>query len=319
MLVRILITVALLYCVAFASQASIAEEPFSGANNFSVIVTGNANFGSGVHIHGGLYVGGDLTYSGSNTSTGSDLASGSTGLVVEGSVTTSSTLDLMNTSYYVGGSNSATLQNAGSELTANPELSADTIQTALDETSAELAGLADTAGTTLDDTDFNQIMFYLVADELNVITLDETWFLSMNSTLLFENFTEDTYVVINVDLSSDLDFYAKVAGLSEYAYSNIIWNFVGEGTLNVYGDTFKGTILASQATVNWYANDIDGQLITSTLNWLSTSQSHYYTPWSPKTTTSVPTPAMAWLFILGLLAILMIRSHPRQGLIVGQH
>jgi len=42
-------------------------------SKFSIVVNGDANLGSGVHVHDGAYIGGDLTYRGANGSYGSDM------------------------------------------------------------------------------------------------------------------------------------------------------------------------------------------------------------------------------------------------------
>ncbi len=316
-LTRSLVIIATLL-LSVPAWAGVAVEPFEGISNYSLIVTDDANLGSGVHIHGGLYVGGDLTYSGANTSVGSDISDDSTGLVVAGDINATQQLDLMGTNYYIGGSSSVALNNAGDEVTSNP-VSSDDIQSLI-ETSQALSELED-SGVTVNASDINGITFTLTEGELNVINLDAStasYLSTQNAALIFSGFTSDTYLLINYDLSTDLTFVAKILGLSEEYYSNIIWNFVGSATLTVANSvsTFKGSILAPDSSVIWQANDIDGQLIAKNLTWLNTSQSHYYTPWSPKTptdpqSTPIPVPPVLWLFAIGLFGMMHIRRKSR--------
>lgn len=264
---------------------SLLSIGFANANpvydNFGVVVNGDANLGQGVHVHGGAYIGGDLTVSGWNSSFGSNLERGDTSLVVNGNSIGGKRLDLMGKSHYIGGSNSNHLQNIGNELQESglPGQFFDFYS----RNSLLLSGMEDTS-VNVDDRDSNNIRVNLVPEQLNVINFNEynaSFLSNQNSNLLFNNFTENTYVVINYDLSSDLIFKSKNQNLQESLFDNIIWNFYGGGDLVIDSSvsTFKGSILATDSFVDWRANDIDGQLVAGELSWGNTSQSHLYSPW----------------------------------------
>lgn len=238
-------------------------------DDFGLVVNGNANLGQGVHVHGGAYIGGNLTVSGWNSSFGSDLERGDTSLIVNGNSDGGKRLDLMGKSHYIDGSNSNHLQNVGDELHINelPENFFDFYS----RNSLLLSKLEDTS-VNVDDRDNNNIRVSLVPEQLNIINFnkDNASFLSnQNSNILFNNFTENTYVVINYDLSSDLVLKSKNQNLQESLFDNIIWNFYGGGDLLVDSSvsTFKGSILATDSLVDWRANDIDGQLVAGELVW----------------------------------------------------
>lgn len=267
-------------------------EPFAGASNFSLIVAENAYLGDGVHVHGGGYIGGNLTVKGSNGGFGQALPAGSTALVVGGSVSSTNAntqqIALFNKSYYVGTTiDKITWQNPGTKLASNPlELNASEIGAALISKSAELAALT-AVGVTVNAADFNNIVFTLTSGITNVLNLNASTasFLSHgNANISIQNLTEGTKLIINYDLGgSDLVFKAKNQSLGSSFFDDVIWNFVGDSkvTFNDTVSTFKGTILAANSHIDWKANDIDGQLIAKSLDWKKTSQSHYYTPWSP--------------------------------------
>src|SRR5690606_31716432 len=189
------IAVALL---APASRADLLSAPFAGISNFSLVVAGNATFGSGVHAHGGGYIGGNMTIGGSNGGFGQDLPAGSLGLYVGGNIVSSSAsskqIALFNKDYYVGGSISgAHLQNPGSKLGSNPFPGAPGSISAALGAKAGLLGSAPAFGATINVSDFNAIKFKLTAGALNVINLDhdfEQYFSQSNRNIQFSNFTE---------------------------------------------------------------------------------------------------------------------------------
>lgn len=289
--------------VEACAAGALLDAPFSGASNYSLIVSGDANLGSGVHVHGGAYIGGDVTLSGSNTSVGSDIPLTRLGLYVGGDVLSSQSIDLLGHDYYIAGSNAATLNNPGTALTVDPlgGQSVAIIAQALDSKSAQLAALSDT-GVAVDASDFNQIRIDLTAGVLNVIDWNSAnagFLQNGNAGLVFNNFTDDTLVVINYDLGAGLELRAKVLNLATSLYDNLIWNFVGTADLLVANSvaTFKGTLIASDSHVTWQANDIDGQLIAENLSWLQTSQSHYFQPWQEVPNMPVSAPGALVLLV----------------------
>jgi len=304
-----------LFLAPAAATAGLFTEPFAGASDFSLLVTGDANLGSGVHVHGGGYVGGNLSVTGSNTSVGSDLPASGLGVFVGGNVYGNQQLALMTRDYYVGGNLDATLQNPGSQL-ASPPFDAAAVAGQVDAKSAELAALGDT-GVVVDSSDTNRIGINLNPGRLNVINWDDISapFLSNgNANLIFNGFTDDTFLVINYDLGAGgLDFAAKNQGLDQSVYDNLIWNFVGDSGLLVGNtvSTFKGSLLATDSHLDWQANDIDGQLIAESLTWSSnTSQSHLYTPWQADAGAEIPAPGNLLLVLLGSVGLLATRRSP---------
>ena len=270
-------TMAFLGFVSCHASAEILSK-----DNFSIVVGDDANLGAGVHVHGGLYTGGDLYYKGANGSYGSRLDQGDLGLYVNGSVMTNQRLDLMGKDYYVNGTFNAKVQNPGQQR----EYGADNGGTLFNEFSSlsdKMSKMSD-RGVTVDSRDFNRIEFNLTPDTLNVINLDQlsaSYLTQRNANLMFSNFTENTFLVINYTYQDAMRLKAKNQNMPSYAYDNIVWNFIGDGHLTVDQSvsTFKGSILATDSHVEWKANDIDGQLITESLTWIRSSQSHYYSPW----------------------------------------
>ncbi|MDN4501667.1 choice-of-anchor A family protein [Alteromonadaceae bacterium BrNp21-10] len=301
--------------LGFISQsvAGILTEASTGMSNYSLLVTGDANLGNGVHIHGGAYIGGDLTLTGGNTSVGSDLVNADLGLYIGGSALSNQRIDLMSNNYYIGGSNNAILQNAGTELSIAPALplSPAAMAAVLLAKSNELYGMGD-YGVAVDASDFNRVQIDLTAGAMNVVHWDSSnaAFLSAYANLQFNNFTDDTFLIINYDLTTALDFRAKNEFIPSLAYGNVIWNFVGGENLNITNSvsTFKGSILATDSSVDWNANDIDGQLVAKSLTWNNTSQSHHYIPWTPAEKKDIPEPASIAIFSLGLLGLLANRK-----------
>ena len=293
-------------------------EPFAGASNFSMIVAGDANLGSGVHVHGGGYIGGNLSLDGSNGGFGQALPADSLGLFVGGNLVSngggSPQIALFNQDYYIGGSTDGFfLQNPGMHVNIDP-FAGLPIATVLNRKSAELAAQSAT-GATIDASDSNHIRISVTPGITNVLHLnrENAGFLSnQNSNINFLNMTDDTQVIINVDTGSGLTFRAKNQNLAASMFDNVIWNFTGHGDLTFANSvsTFKGSILAPDRLVNWQANDIDGQLLVGDLNWRQTSQSHYYQPWSPGTPPLqfIPEPSSWMLLGLGLaLSLLVLR------------
>lgn len=268
--------------LGFSLFAHTANAELLSKDNFSIIVGGDANLGSGVHVHGGLYTGGDLRYIGANGSYGSRLDSGDLGLYVNGSIIANQRLDLMGKDYYVNGTFTGPTQNVGSKRDAAAENGA-TLFNEFQSISSAMSKMADT-GVTVDSRDFNRIQFNLVPDTLNVINLDQmsaSYLSQNNANLMFSNFTENTFLVVNYTYQDAMRFKAKNQNMPHYAYDNIVWNFIGDGELIVDQSvsTFKGSILAMDSHVDWEANDHDGQLVAQSLLWERTSQSHYYSPW----------------------------------------
>lgn len=289
---RILFAAIAVSAFASASRAELLSAPFDGISNFSLVVVGDANLGSGVHVHGGGYIGGNLTVGGSNGGFGQDLPAGSLGLFVGGNINSSSAgskqIALFNKDYYVGGSISgAHFQNPGAALGANP-LAPNTpvsISASLGA-KAGLLGAATSFGATIDVSDFNAIKFNLTAGAFNVINLDssfETYFSQSNRNVQFSNFTEGTKVLINYTGDGELSFAAKNQNVGSSLFDDVIWNFMGDSKITFENSvsTFKGTIFAPDSEIVWNANDIDGQLVAGSLKWANTSQSHFFTPWTP--------------------------------------
>lgn len=308
--------ISLSLAIAMPASAGVITEPFAGANNFSLIVAGDADLGWGVHVHGGGYIGGNLSIQGSNGGFGNALPPEySLGMYVGGNITSPGSgtrqIALFNNDYYVGGSNSgAHFQNPGSQLTTDPlaPQTQGSIAGALSAKSSEMAALSET-GATVDASDSNNIKINLTADELNVLNLNSSnaSFLSnQNSNILFNNFTETTQLIINYAMDGALDFRAKNQNLGSSLFDNVVWNFVGGNDLTFANSvsTFKGSIFAADSHVEWNANDIDGQLIANSLQWSNTSQSHYYVPWGEyEEPSNVPEPSMFGLLMLSLLGL----------------
>ncbi|QJR81931.1 choice-of-anchor A family protein [Alteromonas pelagimontana] len=293
--------------LAGQATAGIISAPFAGASDYSIVVSGNADLGSGVHVHGGAYIGGDLTLNGGNMSVGSD---SHTGLYVGGSILSNQRIDLMNNDYRIRGTNAAYFQNAGS-LLKNSTMDSVDVASAIQAKADALADLEDT-GVTVHDSDWNQIKIDLVADTLNVMNWDATnasFLTSQNANLMFNNFTDDTFLVINYTMEDDFTFAAKNQNLPASTYANVLWNFIGDDQLTIANSvsTFKGSILAANSNVNWQANDIDGQLLAAGLTWKNTSQSHYYIPWQDETDVEVAEPTVLMMFILTMGALVARR------------
>jgi len=290
------------------SFAGLMSAPFADASDYSIIVSGNANLGRGVHIHGGAYIYGDLTLSGDNMSVGSD---SNTGLFVGGSILSNHRIDLMSNDYRVVGINAGYFQNAGTELTYSPVENVD-VAAALRAKSSQLGALTDN-GATVNDTDWNQVRVNLTADTLNVLNWDSSnasFLGSGNTNLLFDNFTDDTFVVINYTFEDAFTFAAKNQNLQSSMYDNVIWNFIGDSEVTVGNtvSTFKGSILAAQSNIDWQANDIDGQLLSGGLTWQNTSQSHYFVPWQDEPEVEVSEPTLLFLFPLMAVGFLRRRA-----------
>lgn len=268
-------------CLCFILGSFAVEASLLKNENFSIIVKENANLGSGVHVHGGAYIGGDLSYTGANGSYGSRLNNGEIGLYVNGKVEASQRLDLMGKNYYSGTRINAPLQNPGEEVEI--AVNNDSFFDLIKDKSAGMANLLDT-GVDINSRDINRIEFNLIPDQFNVVNLNAlnaSYLTTQNANLMFSNFTENTFLVINYTLQDTMRFKAKNQNMPSYAYDNIVWNFVGDSSLMIENSvsTFKGTILAVDSDVEWKANDIDGQLVAKSLDWSNTSQSHFYTPW----------------------------------------
>jgi choice-of-anchor A domain-containing protein len=325
-----LIIAASVMASSLASSLAFAgpfTEPFAGANQFSLIVAGDANLGNGVHVHGAGYIGGNLTVKGSNGGFGQALPAGSLGLVVGNNVSASGNrqIAMFNKSYHVGGTiNNVTLQNPGTQVMANPlaPLNAMAIGTALSNKSAELASQAST-GASVNASDFNNIMISLTAGITNVLNLNASnasFLGNQNSNINFLNFTAGTKLIVNYDLGgSDFVFKAKNQNLATSVFDDVIWNFVGTNKVTFANSvsTFKGTIFAANSLVDWKANDIDGQLVAKSLVWNQTSQSHYYTPWSqwepePEAVVETPEPELMLLLLSGLIGLGLARKTARR-------
>lgn len=247
-----------------------------------MVVRDNANLGSGVRVNGGGFFGGELSYQGANGSFGGELSAGETSLYANGGINANQRIDLMGKDYYIEGGSPVPLQNAGNEAAAADN--GDTFFNAFDSASDNMASLDDN-GVTVDSSDHNQVRFNLTPGQLNVINLDKNnaaFLSSQNANVMFNNFTEDTFLVVNYTLDGDMNYRAKNQNLPQYAYDNIVWNFVGNSTLKIDQSvsTFKGSIFATNSHIEWYANDLDGQLVSDSVIWSQTRQVNYYDPWS---------------------------------------
>lgn len=262
--------------------ASPAMAEILHPGQFSMVVRDNANLGSGVRVNGGGFFGGELSYQGANGSFGGGLSAGETSLYANGGINANQRIDLMGKDYYIEGGSPVPLQNAGNGATAAEN--GDTFFNAFDSASDNMAGLDDN-GVTVDSSDYNQVRFNLTPGQLNVINLDKNnaaFLSSQNANVMFNNFTEDTFLVVNYTLDGDMNYRAKNQNLPQYAYDNIVWNFVGNSTLTIDQSvsTFKGSIFATNSHIEWYANDLDGQLVSDSVSWSQTRQVNYYDPWS---------------------------------------
>lgn len=298
-------------------------EPFAGANNFSLIVAGDANLGSGVRVQGGGLIGGNVSMNGSNSAFGQQLPAGSLGLYVGGNLSGNSgnkQVAMFNTDYYVEGTiGNIRFQNPGSNVGADP-FAFLSIGSALSAKSSELA--AQTAvGATINAADLNNVKISVTPGMTNVLNLNSSnaAFLSnQNSNIQFLNMTSDTKLIINYALGSGLIFKAKNQSLSSALFGNVIWNFTGGANLTFANSvsSFKGNILAAESYVDWQANNLDGQLLAGSLKWAHTSQNNYNQPWSPwvdekPPVSEVPEPSSWILLGVGLLLVWVSRS--RQG------
>ncbi|WP_017445183.1 collagen-binding domain-containing protein [Gayadomonas joobiniege] len=310
-------------CFSFSAQAALVLSP----ENFSLVVNNNASLKNGVHVHGGAYVGGDLI-SGDNASYGQDRASTGPVLYVDGSFTLgrnskNNGAELFNQDYYIG--DATGFKAKGSSQAVAAAQNHTNFYDLFVSQSQQWANLTD-YGVTIDTTTKNnEPTFKLTSGALNVINLNDingSFLQNNNANLLFQGMTDDTYVVINYNLNSDLTINAKNNSFQSSQFENVIWNFVGgyDLTFNPNVSTWEGSIYATDAKVNWLANDIDGQLVADSLSWNKTSQSHFYVPdWEnftatvagPSTSTHpvpVPEPSMFVLLSLALIGMYFIQS-----------
>lgn len=310
-----------------AMATAITDTPFPSARNFSMIVTGTASLGSGQHVHGAAYVGANLSLTGSNMEVSMDNKPTPAGLVVGGNVqvgASGSQIAMHNTGYFVGGTAPGVTFRNGTRLSSNPVESLASISQGLSDKSAQLKNLTST-GVVIDKTNANNVKINLQAGAVNVLSLNSSngsFLADQNGNLTFNNFTAGTKVVINYDLSSNLNFRTKIQDMGQAYYDDIIWNFIGKATLNVANSvsTFQGSIFAPDASITWSANDLNGQLVANNLNWRNTSEIHFYQPWTASSSgggtgggTPVPAPGVL-LLMLPELVFLARLSRANSGL-----
>ena len=253
-----LLSLAVLGCVTAVAQSVDLSQ-------YSLILSGNATIDGGDHTYLGAIIGGNLTLGGDTDFTRST----NTGITFVGGTVTSNgnQIGLFTQPYYfANASGSLNLQNPGASYSSAP-FDPSNIFTTLASDSTTYAGLSNNASYAISGSTMN----ITSAASNGVLNLSlnssalSSFFSGNNLAINFSGATGSQLIINVAGSGSAFSFNAQTLGIGKAA--NILWNFTNIPTLTIgnSASTFNGTILATGSTINWQANDLNGQLIASNL------------------------------------------------------
>lgn len=262
---------------AGAATTLAQDIPFPGAPNYSLVVEENLTIDGSLHIHGAAFVGTDVTSNVDHVEVAMDLdqSNGTHVLHVGNNIkgNGSTQVNIRGNDYWFGGSiTDANLGINPSDYGDKRDLfgaSAPSVFSSIKSFSSTASGFGD-SGVSLTKDLSNEKEFTVTQGVSNILNLDSSWntYLNSNGKISFKGVDADTTLIVNYTPGeTSFNFNAQHGDLPNAG--NVIWNFVGSGTLTMgLGGTFEGGLIAPEFDVNWNTgNDIDGMIAAKSLNW----------------------------------------------------